>query len=78
MLGDQILHFLEYFYYLLNNDFTIFLPLKNSDFQNILINSKKYFKKYKIWSPITLQYEDHVEKFGSIVWTLKIEIWAGK
>ena len=49
MLGDQILHFLEFFYYLLSyfknrwsNGFTVWLSHRwISDFQSDLINSKK-------------------------------------
>ena len=50
MLGDQILHFLEFFYYLLRwFESHFFLMVqnfnKNNDFQTILINSKKIQKK---------------------------------
>ena len=55
VLGDQILHFLEFFYYLLShfenrwsNGFTIWLSHHRiSDFQSGLINSKKFQKNVK-------------------------------
>ena len=52
MLGDQILHFLEFFYYLLrwfeNRCFSVVQNFnKNNDFQTILINSKKIPKNVK-------------------------------
>ena len=58
VLGDQILHFLKFFYYLLTNfesswsdgpeNFTVFHCLQqNSNFQKCLINSKKIPKNIK-------------------------------
>ena len=40
----------------------------------ILHLSKKIVKKYKIWPPKIFYCEDHVERFGLIVRTLKTEI----
>ena len=44
---------------------------KNNDFVKYLINSKKNSNKCKIWSQRTFYYGDHIEQFGSTVWTLK-------
>ena len=58
MLGDQILHFLKFFYYILSKfesrwsdgpeNFTVFYcSQQNSSFQKCLINSKKIPKNVK-------------------------------
>ena len=33
-------------------------------------NSKKFWKKYKIWSPRCFQYKDQIQRFGSVIFIL--------
>ena len=49
-----------------------FLDHRISNFQSDLINSKKKFKKCKIWSPSTFQYGEQDKRFGSVVWIFKM------
>ena len=67
-LETKFYFFLEFFYYLLshfenrwsNDGLTKQWNCWISDFQSGLINSKKNPKKYKIWSPSTFQYGEHI------------------
>ena len=74
MLGDQILHFLEFFYYLLSHFenrrsggpeiFTVFYcSHQNSNFQKCLINSKKNPKnvKFGLQAHFNMDYTSNVQ-----------------
>jgi hypothetical protein len=78
ILRDQILYFFWIF-------FAIFKWVQSLLIQRFLHHPKltilylskkqqKNSKKYKFWSPMIVQYEDHVQRIGSVVWTFKFKI----
>ena len=88
VLGDQILHFLKFVYYLLSHFenhwsngpeiFTVFYcSLQNSNFQNCLINSKKFPKNVKFSFQAHFNMENMLEGsnrlFGFSKWKYGVE-----